>query len=71
MRRLVRVSAVGAGLCCALFAAAPAATAASASPESGVQMCSEHVNPGLLGGLLPSAGSQTKGCMTSNATTAE
>ncbi|MCI0383066.1 hypothetical protein [Streptomyces sp. CNQ085] len=71
MGRLVRVSAVAAGLCCALFAAAPGATAASASPESGVQMCSEHINPGLLGGLFPSAGSQTKGCMTSSAAMAE
>ncbi|MDG9703184.1 hypothetical protein [Streptomyces sp. DH37] len=70
MRRLVRMSVAGAGLCSALLVGAPSATAAE-SPESGVQMCSEHINPGLLGGLFPTAGSQTKGCMTSNATTAE
>ncbi|MTE22251.1 hypothetical protein F0L17_24745 [Streptomyces sp. TRM43335] len=70
MRRLVRLSAVGVGLCCALFVGSPAATAAN-SPETGVQMCSEHVNPGLFGGLFPTAGSQSKGCMSSTALVTE
>lgn len=70
MRHLVRLSAVGTGICCALLLASPAATA-SDSPETGVQMCSEHVNPGLFGGLLPTAGSQSKGCMSSTALVTE
>ncbi|WP_157839916.1 hypothetical protein [Streptomyces megasporus] len=68
MRRLVRVSAVGIGLTTALFVGSPAI--AMDAPESGVQMCSEHVSPGLLGGLFPTAGNQTKGCMSSTTTIA-
>ncbi|GAA2446736.1 hypothetical protein [Streptomyces macrosporus] len=63
MRRFVRMSAVGVGLCAAVLVGSPAV--AADSPESGVQMCSEHLAPGLLGGLFPHMGSQTKGCMSS------
>ncbi|MEE1940212.1 hypothetical protein V1L54_12505 [Streptomyces sp. TRM 70361] len=81
MRVLFRLSAVGAALCCAVLAGSPAVASDTASdtapasapasvsasgPASGIQMCSEHIRPGLLGGLLPEMGSQTKSCMSSN-----
>ncbi|MEU6082563.1 hypothetical protein [Streptomyces sp. NPDC047108] len=56
------MSAVGAGLCGALFLASPAVADA---PGGSMQMCSRHITPGILGGLLPSLGEQNESCVSS------
>ncbi|HZG03660.1 MAG TPA: hypothetical protein VE546_08815 [Streptomyces sp.] len=69
MRHLARMSAIGTGVCCALFLGSPAI--AAESPGTSVQMCSEHTTPGIFGGLLPTPGNQTRGCMSSSVTTTD
>ncbi|MFD1830965.1 MULTISPECIES: hypothetical protein [Streptomyces] len=64
MRRLVRLSAVGAGICCALFVSSPAATAVN-NPETGIQMCSEQSTYSIVGNLIQSQPNQVRSCMSS------
>ncbi|MGP3921970.1 hypothetical protein [Streptomyces sp. 8N616] len=66
MRNVMRLSAVGAGLCGALFVAAPAVAEAADGPHGNMQMCSKNVTPGILGGLLPHAGEQSESCVSSS-----
>jgi hypothetical protein len=66
MRNVMRLSAVGAGLCGALFVAAPAVAEAADGPHGNMQMCSKNITPGILGGLLPHAGEQSESCVSSS-----
>jgi hypothetical protein len=63
MRNVIRISAVGVGLASALVIASPAF---AEGPHGNMQMCSKHVTPGLLGGLLPNVGNQSESCASSS-----
>ncbi|MFG2191937.1 hypothetical protein [Streptomyces sp. NPDC048639] len=63
MRNVIRVSAVGVGLFGALVLASPAM---AEGPNGSMQMCSKHITPGILGGLLPNAGNQSESCVSSS-----
>ncbi|MGP3921968.1 hypothetical protein [Streptomyces sp. 8N616] len=63
MRNVIRLAAVGIALGGALALASPAF---AEGPNGNMQMCSKHITPGILGGLLPNTGNQAESCVTSS-----
>jgi hypothetical protein len=68
MRTITKITTITAALCGALFLATPA-TAAD-GPHGNMQMCSKHLTPGILGGLLPHNGTTSESCLSTTSSNA-